>query len=329
MNVPTIKLACWLTALASAGGLARYAQVWFQELPEKQEPVDTVHVSDVLNEDLELKAEVKELPPYNTEFRKTFLDMDWTGRPPKKPIERVEAEIDPGPRYEPIENVISVVFTSVSRMGGSDDPGGSYCYATYKKERKEAVLRVGDQLMPPYDYAVVHGIKERVIVFAFTDPDRPNEELYPSGLIPNLVIAVGPGGPLMPKGEPLPKADADDGKRAKTELLARNNYLLGTEYLDTFGADYQRILTEDVNTDTYWKDGKRAGIEIKSVRDGSIASRHGAMAGDVLISINGHKVTSESEAISFVKSNSDKYTAWEVVVLRFGNEETIVYHSEN
>jgi len=329
MNVPTIKLACWLTALASAGGLARFAQVWFQGLDEKVNPVDTEHVAGVLNEDLELKAEVKELPPYNTEFRKTFLDMDWSGRPPRKPIERVEPEIDPGPKYEPIENIIGVVFTSVSTVGGSDDPGGSYCYATYKREGKEAVLRVGDKLMAPYDYAVVHGIKERVIVFAFTDPERPNEELYPSGLIPNLVVEVGPDGPLLPQGEPLPKADEDDGKRATTEQIARNNYLLGTEDMNTFGDDYQRILTEDVTTDTYWKDGKRAGVEIKSVRDGSIAARHGAMTGDVLISINGHKVTSESEAISFVKSNSDKYKAWEVVVLRFGKEETIVYHSDN
>ena len=43
--------------------------------------------------------------------------------------------------------------------------------------------------------------------------------------------------------------------------------------------------------------------------------------------INGHPVNSQQEAISFAKNNSERYSVWEVEVLRLGRIETIVYHS--
>ena len=75
------------------------------------------------------------------------------------------------------------------------------------------------------------------------------------------------------------------------------------------------------------KDGKRAGVEITEVREGSIAGRHGAQSGDVVISINGTPVGSQQEAIGFAKANSERYSVWTVEVLRLGRVETLVYHS--
>ena len=82
-----------------------------------------------------------------------------------------------------------------------------------------------------------------------------------------------------------------------------------------------------MKTKTYFKDGKRAGVELTEVREGSIVARHGGQSGDVIISINGTPVSSQQEAIAFAKSNAERYSVWEVEVLRFGRVETVVYHS--
>ena len=89
-------------------------------------------------------------------------------------------------------------------------------------------------------------------------------------------------------------------------------YVLGADDLQTFGSDYGRILSEDVKLETYHKDGKRAGIKVREVKPGSLAARHGVQAEDILISINGSSVTSEQEAIQYVKNNSENTTLWRV-----------------
>lgn len=324
MNVSAIKLTCWLAALASAGGLAKYATAWFQTKQDRMYPVETSHVEKVLNSDMTPSLRPSLIVDYK-QLQETYLEMNWTGEPPAKVSKPQVTEVDTGPKYEPLDKVLAVFMIRYD----NDDPGGSVADVGYRKEHKDASLSVGDTLMAPYDYAVVHAIKPRGLIFAFTDPERPNEEVYPDALKEKLIVKVGADGVMVPNSEPIPTADGDGELSTQTEEVARNTFLLGGEDMDSFSRDYQRILTEDVTTDTYWKDGKRAGVEIKSVKQGSIASRHGAMEGDVLISINGHKVTSESGAISYVKDNSEKYSAWEVVVLRFGKEETVVYHSDN
>ena len=75
------------------------------------------------------------------------------------------------------------------------------------------------------------------------------------------------------------------------------------------------------------KTGKFDGIEIQSVVSGSAAARHGAQEGDVIRSINGHPVTSVSEAITFVKNHEGEYSTWEVIVSNRGVERTVTYYS--
>ena len=132
---------------------------------------------------------------------------------------------------------------------------------------------------------------------------------------------------IRPKRSRIPTAVVRRTENpTETQLLANNNYRLGTDDVDYFNQNYADILTNDVRTSTYYdENGKRAGIEITQVKNGSIAARHGAQDGDVIISINGHKVSSQQEAIQFVKKNQDKYSVWEVVVMRLGKQETLVY----
>ena len=81
MNVPTIKLVCWLAALASAGGLAKYAHGWFGNIEQRQLPIDPDYVSDVLNEDLQVAPDVREIVDYD-DLKVTFKTMNWTGNGP-------------------------------------------------------------------------------------------------------------------------------------------------------------------------------------------------------------------------------------------------------
>ncbi|MEZ5974077.1 MAG: PDZ domain-containing protein [Planctomycetota bacterium] len=74
-----------------------------------------------------------------------------------------------------------------------------------------------------------------------------------------------------------------------------------------------------------WSQWERAGIEVMEVRAGSIAARHGAQSGDVIISINGYPVNSQQEAIQWAKDNGDNYEVFTVVVERLGRLETLTY----
>jgi PDZ domain-containing protein len=323
MNVPTIKLICWLSALVSALGLGKYAYDWFDTIEQRRLPIDTAYVEQVLNDDLEVQQDVRQIVDYN-DLKVVFKDMNWTGKPPKKPVVRQQETGPKAPVYKPIKTILAVYMIRVD----TTNPGGSQADIAYVAEGKPASLKVGTTLMAPYDYAAVHSIRPGVVEFAFKDPERENERIGPAAIPEELIVKVGPDGPAVPNRNPVPGGSAAEKRGPeRTQQVANGIYQLGTEDMETFGRDYQRILTEDVTTDTYWKDGKRVGVEIKSVKGGSIAAQNGAVAGDVLISINGKKVTSESEAISYVKANKG-VTAWEVVVLRYGKEETVMYYSE-
>ena len=86
-------------------------------------------------------------------------------------------------------------------------------------------------------------------------------------------------------------------------------------------------LTNDVRTSTHYENGRRAGIEINSIKAGSVAASHGIHSGDIIKSVNGHAVTSEHEAIKFFKTNQDKYSVWSVVVESMGKEKTLIFES--
>jgi len=326
MNLPTIKLLCWLVAAGSAGGLAYYVYDYFKHFEEKRSPVDRAYVEAVLNEELHHAPEVRQIVDYKSLIH-TFKDMNWTGKPPPPPIEpKTDVEQDTGPKYQPIAEILSVEMIRED----TSNPSGSVAYVFVPKLNQNFDLRIGDELPAPFDFAVVHGIRSTEVEFAFKDPERENEVVGPGQLDDALIVSVGAGDVIAPTRDSFAPGPGKSSSAApQTRQIARNNYELGIDDMSYFGENYSQILTEDVTTRTYMKDGKRAGVEITSVSEGSIASRHGVHTGDVLISINGHKVHSQSEAIQFVKKNSDTTSVWEVKVMRYGKVETQVYHSPN
>ena len=59
----------------------------------------------------------------------------------------------------------------------------------------------------------------------------------------------------------------------------------------------------------------------------SIPAQAGLTEGEVLKSINGHKVTSVNDAIAYVKANANATDTWVAVFEKQGREFTRTYHS--
>ena len=73
--------------------------------------------------------------------------------------------------------------------------------------------------------------------------------------------------------------------------------------------------------------GRKDGIQVLDVQPDSVAAQHGLSNGDVIKSINGHKVTSVSGAIKYVKANANTTPTWVAVLERQGRDVTIIYNS--
>lgn len=327
MNVGTIKLLCWLASFVMATALTLGAGHFLTHIDQHSRPVATEYLEGVLSEDLEVQIDVQEWLDYKSAVYPTFVQMNWTGKEePKKVVGPTPEGVKAPVAKRPVADILAIWLIQQDQS----NPGGSLAYAALKDGKgQDLTLHVGDFLPAPHDYALVHAIHEDGVEFAFTD-DRENEIVGPRTALQGLIIATDAENLKLPGKDAIPAAQQEKKQRpATTQRIANNHFLMGEEDLQTFGTDYSRILTEDVRTRTYYDEqGNRAGVEIQSVAEGSIGARHGAQAGDVVVSINGHKVTSEQEAISYVKAHGEEYNVWTVEVLRLGRLETIVYNSK-
>lgn len=180
----------------------------------------------------------------------------------------------------------------------------------------------------------IFAIRDGGVEFSFADEARPHEFLMPPTRIASTLITTvasideikRPKVDLIATIDPE-AADAADAPPAETQKRF-GQYYLGTEDFAEFGRNYQQILSSDVRLETYRDPAtdEKAGVKVASIKPGSIVERHGAMEGDVILSINGQAVTSEQEAIQYVRQNSET-TTWRVRYVRLGEEREEVYHS--
>jgi type II secretory pathway component PulC len=331
MKVSSINLLCWLTSASLTFGLAAYCYDFLQRREDLEKPYDKAYVGQVLNETIAPPEEVKEGVDYRGQVVPIFHNMNWTGKPDPKVIPKGPETTQPlAVQHKPVSDLLSIIYVQVD----TDDPGASKILVLYKGElasQGDAELRVGSTLPKPHDYAAVHQIRADRIEFTFTGDDgRENESIGTDAVDEEVLIhVVADGQVITPNLRAVPQArERVVQNPAKTQLIAANTWQLGTEDVSDFAENYQRILTHDVRTKTHYdENGRRDGVEITEVRDDSIVARHGVKSGDVFISINGHPVTSEQEAIKFVKNNADKYTVWEVVMISRGRRVTKVFRN--
>lgn len=332
MNVPLIKTVCWLTTGLLVAGIAFFYYSFYQRQEEIQSPVDTEYAAEFLNRRDGVEYNTSTTLDY-ADVTRTMIQMNWTGELPPEPQEQPKVEERPQqPAYKPVAEILALLMIQVD-MGR---PEQSQVYVRYKgpafAEDPEASHKVGDHLKPPHDSVVVHGIQADRVEFSFADADRPVESIHVFGQEDApYVVQVGPDGVRYPVKRDLPKTSRPLETPEKTTLVKRNHYRLGTEDMAYLGENYPSVLTNDLGYRTYRdpKTGRRAGIEITDVRTGSIADRHGAKTGDVLVSINGTPVNSPQEVISYIKTNAQKYTVWEAEFETMGRRWTRLYESSD
>ncbi len=331
MNVPTIKLLAYLSSFACVSAMA-YSGYDYYENDRGVAYFDGDHAYDVLNGVKAPKAPVRVALDFAGDINPAIVEFDWTGKPPPPPevVQAAESVNTPAPVI-PVEDILEVIMVLSDPL----DPGDSFCSLRFSGgsiSPAEQLFSVGASLPAPHETVSVLNILADGVEFSFADAARPSEvvslSLRSEGA--ELIRSLGPGDRLVRRSL-VGSGSAGAADRLKSLQTERRNgqFYIGSDDAKQFAEGYQQILSQDVKTKTRYVDGKRSGVELTEVREGSIAARHGAQSGDVVISINGNPVNSQQEAISFAKNNSERYSVWEVEVLRLGRIETVIYHSSN
>lgn len=331
MNVGTLKTLSYLTSLGLLGGIG-YIGYDYYENGQHVRYFDKGVARDILEGVKAPRPPVPLALNYDKDIRPAIVDFDWTGKLPPPPV-----EVPKGPEgpvevpKTPVDDILDVVAIIHSNV----NPGGSACLLRFaestKPDERDLWFYVGDSLPAPNDGISVFRIRGDAVVFSFSDEEREKEEVIPASRKGSGVIVKvdDPNAVVAPRGLGVVSAKPNQGPSAPAQTQKKNGqYYLGTEDAENFAQNYDTILSRDVGTKTYFdKDGKRAGIQITSVKEGSIAARHGVQQGDIIISINGTPVSSKQEAISFAKKHADIYEVWEVQVMNLGRIRTEVYHT--
>jgi hypothetical protein len=327
MNVAAVKLACWTASIGITFALSGFVYDFYKHGDERTARADEARVLEVLNQGPPI--EESQIDRMDRDLvRRAMEQLNWTGQPPAEVVAAPANDEPVAPPVEPVDKILSIVMIQVSRW----QPAESRIYARNLKAVPPAVveilLKTGESLPTPYEYIQVKEIRPDGVDFAFADTERPIETLHPA-TDETLIVEVGPGGPRTIPRDAIPQTSEGPFRPQQTTETRKHHYKVGIEDAAYLQENYAKVLTNDLRYRTWVdpKTGRRAGIEIQEVREGSLASRHGAQTGDVILSVNGHAVSSDQEAIQYFKANKDKYSSWEVEVLRMGR--TITMHFES
>lgn len=336
MNIGVIKIWAWATAALLTLGLSWYVLTFVKNLPELNRPPDPAVVKKVLEGGQIAPTKSDAVYAYS-DVKHVMAEINWTGK-----VKAVEAPVatvpdKKEPTVVPVKKLIKITMVREDPV----DPTGSRIFIKYRSEAGVPnngptggfILHVGDHLASPHNGIKVDAIAASGVTFTFDDAKREKETLGPDEFDARAqIVQVSPDGVLLPKVRTsIPKGQQTAFIPKQTTQIGRNQFKLGTEDVAEFERRYQEILSSEVRMDQHRdpRTGKYDGIEIKSVQAGSIADRHGAQAGDIVKSINGHPVNSQAEAVQYVKNNANAYTHWEIEVENMGKTRTVTYESPN
>ena len=334
MNIGQIKLWTWAAAGVLTLGLSWYVFDFFQNLEQMNKGPDQKYIQSVLDKVEPPTMKSDDILSYE-DAKRLIATLDWTGAP--------KVEAPPVTTPPPVVSMVVPVKRLVIVLAVKQDlgnPADSQVALRYRPEAAVSnptvanfsLLSEGDSLAAPNEGVKIESITSERVVFSFADAERAHEELSPTEFdAKSSIVIVGPDGVVQEPPRVLIPRSGEAFRPGKTAQLSGNRFRLGTEDVGEFGTRYAEILGHEVQTRRHQdpRTGKYDGIEITSVKPGSIAARHGAQEGDVVKSINGHAVNSTQEAINFVKVNADNYTTWEVVIENKGKTRTVTYESGN
>jgi hypothetical protein len=332
MMLSQLKLVSWVLAVVLGIGLVAYVVQGYREIES-----DVVFDKDGVQKLLE---SVKEPPPPRDEIvnyesvRSNWQKLDWTGKPPvKPPDEPTPGALPPKPPAKPVAELLRVIYIQVDK----DDAKASVCMVTYKdpalvkpqRKTQDVKLAVGEKLPEPYQHVYVDSIVEEHVVFAFDDTAREHEPVEPPRYDGPGIVKVGEGQVVAAKKSgrisvnPNPKPFRPD----RIVQFAPNMFQIGVLDQEEIQKNFTRMLSDDLRHGQHRdpSTGRYDGIEIKEVKAGSMASKLGAQAGDVVKSVNGQPVNSVQEAINYAKTHDEQYDTWEVVIENLGKTRTVTY----
>ncbi len=339
MNTAQQKLVVWsVTGLLGAGMVAYLAlSLVKREEWNKQVPVE--RMAGVLSKVPEL-GEQKDTMLAASQVERGLKQLDWTGKPPpEKPVEQVET---PKGADAPRELVRDLIQIRAIRYDGAN-PAASEVVFKYKSSAMVVapsysdgtyLKRQGDRLEGRLNQVEIAAVHPGNVEFRFVnEPNRENELVAPTPFSLSKHYAyVGEGSAPQSRAttvEAFIERRPDAPAETQTVQISPTKFRVGIEDARNINENFAEIMTSEVSIDRH-RDPKTKrfdGIEIKQVKPGSIAARHGVQEGDVIKSINGNPVSSKEEAIVFVKNNKDKYDAWEVEIWNKGQTRTVTYYS--
>ncbi|MCA8979685.1 MAG: PDZ domain-containing protein [Planctomycetes bacterium] len=339
MNVSTIKSLAWFAAAGLTVALGWTVFDFVQTDRSGRQLFDQPLAKAKLDAKFDSEP-IRSSTIHATVITKNFYDLNWTGKP--KPVEVKTGPVAPPPTKTtvPVEQLARVLFIQED----SDAPAASRVLIAYKPASKITKfplghsLKVGDTLASPHEYAVVESISASLgVTFRFEvgegEEPRENETLLPAAFKKGVEVAyVGADGEVRRPNPTIAVNVVDKPPPYNPKLttpIDTNHFQIGYEDAGLFGQDAAGIIAREVRHRRHRdpRTGKFDGIEIQSVQAGGVAARHGAKEGDIIKSINGHPVTSSSEAITFVKNNQESTSTWIVVVENKGRERTVTYES--
>jgi len=350
MNIQRWKGLVWLGS-AAVGAYLLYYVVDFLRRKEMLARVipneEITAVLDGVKRPAEQKADVVQYPS----IKRVFHDHDWTGKERLKPVVQPDGEKPPPVPKVAVAGLLKVLAIKVDLS----KPEESVAYVKFVEGKLAVHSDNGDnilhqeawpgpgpdqrlghgRLFAPYQDIRVEAITREGVVFAFDDPEREREVVqtapYQSTQRGDLgIVQVGPEGAIMPQPRQFAAiTPAVPWQPDQLTPLRKNEWQVGTGTLAELDRDYSRILSRDISCSTYKnpRTGATEGIKINSVRAGSIPAQAGLGEGEVLKSINGHKVTSVNDAIAYVKANVNATDTWTAVFEKQGREITRTYHS--
>ncbi len=333
MNIRTLKGLSWIAALGVGGYLGWDVYDFLQRRAVLEQPLSDEEQLRYLSNEAVGKAPrpASNFLAYD-DVKRAFLDMNWTGAEPPAPAPTRPPDEAATRTAKPVSELLKVLLTQVD-----SEVAGSLAFVKFLDPKlniaatnEDHTLRVGERLADPHGDVRVDAITVEGVRFAFDEEGREPElvptESFPGG---SLIVRVDANGVLLPdKRIVIPRSEARWNPTEMT-IIGKNKYRIGTEDVRSMEQDYSRILSQDIRTSPHRdpRTGQVDGLEVTHVAPNSIAQRAGLEEGEILKSINGHRVTSPNEAIAYVKKEAETTTTWVALFERQGKEYTRTYYS--
>lgn len=336
MNIQTLKGLCWLAALGVGGYLAWDVYDFLQRRTDLEQPLSEEEQLRSLSNEAVGKAPrpTSNFLAYD-DVKRVFLDMNWTGAAPPAPAPTKAPDEVAARSSKPISELLLVLLTQVDSEGAESLAFVKFLDSQLlvtAKTTEDHTLRVGERLASPYADVRIDAITVEGVRFAFDEEGREPElvaiQPFP-GASGTQIVKVGPNGVIVAdKRVVIPRSEAR-WNPAEMTVIGKNKYRIGTEDVRAMEEDYSRILSQDVRTSPHRnpRTGQVDGLEVTHVTPNSLAARAGLEEGEILKSINGHRVTSANEAIAYVKKEAETTTTWVAVFERQGKEYSRTYYS--